>query len=87
MSVAYNDYLEKFVMLTERAGTVMMRTSPTPPVGPWSGERVLISNQQSSGLYTPPYIHPRSSGKNLYFVVSRWDDYNVMLARTDLSKL
>lgn len=85
MSVAYNDYLEKFVMLTERAGTVMMRTSPTP-VGPWSGERVLISNQQSSGLYTP-YIHPRSSGKNLYFVVSRWDDYNVMLARTDLSKL
>ncbi|GAC02523.1 hypothetical protein GONAM_55_00480 [Gordonia namibiensis NBRC 108229] len=85
MSVAYNNHLKKFVMLTERAGTVMMRTSPTP-VGPWSGERVLISNKQSSGLYTP-YIHPRSSGKNLYFVVSRWDDYNVMLARTDLSKL
>ncbi len=85
MSVAYNNYLKKFVMLTERAGTVMMRTSPTP-VGPWSGERVLVSNKQSSGLYTP-YIHPRSSGKNLYFVVSRWDDYNVMLARTDLSKL
>ncbi|MHC3003419.1 DUF4185 domain-containing protein [Gordonia metallireducens] len=85
MSVAYNNYLRKFVMLTERAGTVVMRTSPTP-VGPWSGERVLISNKQSSGLYTP-YIHPRSSGKNLYFVVSRWDDYNVMLARTDLSKL
>ncbi|GAC53516.1 MULTISPECIES: DUF4185 domain-containing protein [Gordonia] len=85
MSVAYNAYLKKFVMLTERAGTIMMRTSPTP-VGPWSGERVLIPSAHSSGLYTP-YIHPRSSGKNLYFVVSRWDDYNVMLARTDLSKL
>ncbi|MBD0860632.1 DUF4185 domain-containing protein [Gordonia sp. zg691] len=85
ISVAYNNHLQKFVMLTERAGTVMLRTSASPE-GPWSGERVLISNAQSSGLYTP-YIHPRSSGKNLYFVVSRWDDYNVMLVRTDLSKL
>ncbi|MEO9329411.1 DUF4185 domain-containing protein [Gordonia aurantiaca] len=84
MSVAYNDHLKKFVMLTEQTGNIMMRTAPTP-VGPWGDPRVLISNSQSNGLYTP-YIHPRSTGKNLYFVVSRWDDYNVMLVRTDLSK-
>jgi hypothetical protein len=85
MSVAYNAFLGRFIMLTERSGTIVMRTSPSP-VGPWSGERVLVSHNQSSGLYTP-YIHPRSSGKDLYFVVSRWDDYNVMLIRTDLSKV
>ncbi|WP_439030681.1 DUF4185 domain-containing protein [Gordonia terrae] len=85
VSVAYNNFLGRFVMLTERAGTIVLRTAPTPQ-GPWGGERVLISQAQSSGLYTP-YLHPRSSGKNLYFVVSRWDDYNVMLVRTDLSKV
>ena len=85
MSVAYNAFLGRFIMLTERSGTIVMRTSPSP-VGPWSGERVLVSHKQSSGLYTP-YIHPRSSGRDLYFVVSRWDDYNVMLIRTDLSKV
>ncbi|WP_338856229.1 DUF4185 domain-containing protein [Gordonia hongkongensis] len=85
MSVAYNAFLGRFIMLTERSGTIVMRASPSP-VGPWSGERVPLSHKQSSGLYTP-YIHPRSSGKDLYFAVSRWDDYNVMLVRTDLSKV
>ncbi|UAK36742.1 DUF4185 domain-containing protein [Gordonia bronchialis] len=85
MSVAYNNFLGKFVMLTERAGTIMLRTAPNP-AGPWSGERVVIPARQSAGLYAP-YIHPRSTGQMLYFVASRWDDYNVMLIRTDLSKL
>ncbi|GAB88658.1 DUF4185 domain-containing protein [Gordonia rhizosphera] len=85
MSVAYNNFLGRFVMLTERTGNIMMRTSPSPE-GPWSAEKVLISPNQTRGLYAP-YIHPHSSGRFLYFVTSRWDDYNVMLVRTDLSKV
>lgn len=46
---------------------------------------MLISPKQS-GLYTP-YIHPASTGSTLYFVVSRSDDYNVMLVATDLTKV
>ncbi|MCH5641105.1 MULTISPECIES: DUF4185 domain-containing protein [unclassified Gordonia (in: high G+C Gram-positive bacteria)] len=84
-TVAYNNYLGKFVMLTERAGNIMLRTSPSP-VGPWSGERLIVARSQTDGLYAP-YIHPRSTGQMLYFAASRWDDYNVMMIRTDLSKI
>lgn len=85
MSVAYNAFLKRFVMLTEQAGSVMMRTAPTP-VGPWSGPKVIVPAAQTKGLYAP-YIHPRATGQQLYFVASRWDDYNVMLIRTDLAKV
>lgn len=85
MSVSHNDFLKKFVMLTERRGTITLRTAPTPS-GPWSGPRALVTPAQSNGLYAP-YIHPRSTGQQLYFLVSRWDDYNVALMRTDLGRL
>ncbi|WP_282597472.1 DUF4185 domain-containing protein [Rhodococcus sp. DMU1] len=45
------------------------RSSPAPKIG---------------GLYAP-YIHPWSSGNDLYFVASRWSDYNVMLLRTTVA--
>ena len=85
MSVAYNNYLGRYIMLTEQAGDIRLRTAPSPS-GPWSNPRTIVASSQSSGIYAP-YIHPRSTGQNLYFVASRWDDYNVMLIRTDLSKL
>ncbi|MGV9709464.1 DUF4185 domain-containing protein [Gordonia sp. NPDC003424] len=86
LSVAYNSYLGRFLMLTETGGNVLLRTSPTP-VGPWSGPRVIVSVNQTQGLYAP-YINPRgASGQFLYFTASRWDDYNVMLIKTDLSKV
>lgn len=84
MSVAYNSYLGRFVMLTEQAGDIVLRTAPSP-VGPWTGPRTVVPASQTQGLYAP-YIHPRATGQNLYFVASRWDDYNVMLIRTDLAK-
>ncbi|NMO01651.1 DUF4185 domain-containing protein [Gordonia sp. TBRC 11910] len=85
MSVAYNDYLKKYVMLSAIGLDVVLRTSPAP-TGPWSNPRVIVSGAQTGGLYAP-YIHPRSHGQMLYFVASRWEDYNVMLLRTDLSKV
>ncbi len=83
VSVRYNNYLGKFVMLSSRKGSITLRTAPSPE-GPWSGPRTIVSSRQISKLYAP-YIWPRDTGGALYFVASRWDDYNVMLIRTDLS--
>lgn len=85
VSVRYNNYLNRFVMLSSRKGSITMRTAARPE-GPWSGPRVIVPSHQISQLYAP-YIWPRETGSSLYFVASRWDDYNVMLIRTDLSAL
>ncbi len=47
--------------------------------------------QQSGGIYAP-MMHPWSpstlgTGSDLYWNLSLWSDYNIMLMRTDLSKL
>lgn len=88
MSVAWNDYLNKYVMLygNEVAGAIVARTADKPE-GPWSGEKTLISRQQNNGGIYAPFIHPRSSGRDLYFTASQWSGYNVMLMRTDLDAL
>ncbi|MGV9826088.1 DUF4185 domain-containing protein [Gordonia sp. NPDC003429] len=83
LSVAYNSYLGRFVMLTENTGNITFRSAPTP-AGPWSNPRVVVPASQTAGLYAPS-IYPGSGGQFLYFVASRWDDYNVMLIRTDLA--
>ncbi|MFT4200788.1 DUF4185 domain-containing protein [Gordonia sp. (in: high G+C Gram-positive bacteria)] len=83
VSVRFNKYLNRFVMLTSRGGNITLRTA-TKPEGPWSGPRVIVPASKLSGMYAP-YIWPRDTGGSLYFVASRWKDYNVMLIRTDLS--
>jgi D-arabinan endo alpha-(1,5)-arabinofuranosidase len=85
MSVAWNDYLKKFVMLyTNTLSDVVMRTADKPE-GPWSSaETILTSASMPGGIYAP-YIHPWSSGSDLYFTLSLWSNYSVMLMRTKLS--
>ena len=89
MSVAWNDRLQKYVMLhgQETSGSLVLRTA-TAPQGPWSAPTTLLSSGQYSGVYAP-YIYPVSGGDSryLYFTASRWQDYNVMMLRTDLSQL
>lgn len=85
MSVAWNDYLGKFVMLyTNTASSVVMRTADKPE-GPWSSAKTIITSTQLPGGLYAPYIHPWSADKNLYFSLSVWSSYNVMLMRTTLS--
>lgn len=76
---------ERFVMLygNEDRGTIEMRTA-VDPEGPWTESEVLVTHRQIGGLYAP-YIHPWSSGDDLYFTASSWGDYNVMLLHTTLS--
>ncbi len=98
MSVQYNDYLDKYVVLYGNgANNVIMRTADTPE-GPWSDPVTIATSLQYPGLYAP-MIHPWSgTGKltdsngdpdvsNLYWDMSLWGNYNVVLMQTDLSPL
>lgn len=86
MSVQWNDYLGKYIALyTNNLGSVVMRTADQPQ-GPWSGaQAIMTAIAWPGGLYAP-YIHPWSSGDQLYFTVSLWSEYNVMLMRTTLRR-
>lgn len=85
MSVAWNDYLKKFVMLyTNTLNDVVMRTADKPE-GPWSSATTIVETAAVPGGIYAPYIHPWSSGSDLYFTLSLWSTYSVMLMRTKLS--
>lgn len=85
MSAQYNTYLKQYVALyCNGPNDVVMRTAPAPQ-GPWSPEQVLVtSNEIPGGIYAP-FLHPWSTGKELYYNLSLWSGYNVMLMHTVLS--
>ncbi len=84
MSVAWNDYLKKFIMLyTDSFSNVVMRTADKPE-GPWSLAKTIVSSTAVPGGIYAPYIHPWSSGRDLYFTLSLWSNYSVMLMHTTL---
>ena len=98
MSVQYNEYLDKYVVLYGNgANNVILRTADTPE-GPWSDPVTIATSAQYPGLYAP-MIHPLSgSGEltdaggdpdisNLYWNMSIWSNYNVVLMQTDVSPL
>ncbi len=44
---------------------------------------IAPSSQIPGGIYAP-YLHPWSTGKELYYNLSLWSAYNVMLMKTVL---
>jgi hypothetical protein len=94
MSVQYNSYEKKYVMLYgDKNNNIVMRKADSPE-GPWSAPVTLVAASKMPGLYAP-MIHPWSSTDNvsaedqkyLYWNLSTWDDYQVKLMRTDLTKV
>lgn len=97
MSVQYNEYLDKYVVLYGNgANNVILRTADTPE-GPWSDPVTIATSIQYPGLYAP-MIHPLSGTgaltdgtnpdiSNLYWNMSIWGNYNVVLMKTDLGRL
>jgi hypothetical protein len=84
MSAQYNTYLKEYlVMYTNGANDVVARTAPTPQ-GPYSPEHLLVSNFQMPGGVYAPMMHPWSTGKDVYFNLSLWSAYDVMLMHTTL---
>ncbi|MFL0240862.1 DUF4185 domain-containing protein [Mycobacterium sp. SMC-17] len=90
MSVQYNPTLGKYVTLyADQFNNVVLRTADAPQ-GTWSAATVLIP-QQNGGIYAP-MMQPWSpstlgTGTDLYWNLSLWSEYNVMLMKTDLTKL
>ena len=84
LSVAYNEYLGRYIALyTNGDNNIVMRQADSP-VGPWSGEDVLLSDKSLPSIYGA-YVHPWSlNGRDMYFTVSTWDAYNVFLMKTNL---
>jgi hypothetical protein len=85
MSAQYNDYLKQYLVLYTDGGSndVLARTAPSP-TGPWSPPQQLVSAWSMPGGIYAPMIHPWSSGKDLYFNLSLWSAYDVMLMHTVL---
>ncbi|GAA1432631.1 DUF4185 domain-containing protein [Mycobacterium cookii] len=84
MSAQYNPYLQKYVVLyCNGSNNVVIRTAPAPQ-GPWSAAQVLVTSTQIPGGIYAPFIHPWSSGRDLYFTLSLWSAYSVMLMHTVL---
>ncbi|MGH3968201.1 MAG: DUF4185 domain-containing protein [Mycobacterium sp.] len=84
MSAQYNNYLKQYLMLYTNGGNdVVARTAPAPQ-GPWSPEQLLVSSFQMPGGIYAPMMHPWSTGKDLYFNLSLWSAYDVMLMHTVL---
>jgi len=84
MSAQYNTYLKQYLALYGNgANDIVMRTAPTPQ-GPWSPEQLLVPSMQIPGGVYAPYLHPWSTGKELYYNLSLWSAYNVMLMKTVL---
>lgn len=84
MSVQYNTYLRQYLALhCNGANDVVMRTAPAPQ-GPWSPEQRLVASPEIPGGIYAPFLHPWSTGKELYYNLSLWSAYNVMLMKTVL---
>ncbi|WP_319433122.1 DUF4185 domain-containing protein [Mycobacterium sp. RTGN5] len=98
MSVQYNDYLGKYVMMYGDGNNNVKLRYADEPNGQWSTPITVATSAAYPGLYAP-MIHPWSgTGKlvdnngnpddsNLYWNMSIWGDYNVILMKTDLSSL
>ncbi|MET0454032.1 MAG: DUF4185 domain-containing protein [Mycobacterium sp.] len=84
MSAQYNTYLQQYLVLyCNGPNDVVMRTAPAPQ-GPWGPERMLATSAEIPGGIYAPYLHPWSTGKELYYNLSLWSAYNVMLMKTVL---
>lgn len=84
MSAQYNTYLKQYLVLYGNGpNDIVARTAPAPQ-GPWGPEQLLVRSADIPGGIYAPYLHPWSVGKELYFNLSLWSAYNVMLMRTVL---
>ncbi|WP_431231432.1 DUF4185 domain-containing protein [Mycolicibacterium psychrotolerans] len=84
LSVQYNTYLNKYVaMYSSSVGSVIIRTADTPQ-GTWSAPTTLVTSAQYPGLYAP-MMDPWSTGEDIYWNMSVWGSYNVLLMKTTLT--
>lgn len=87
LSVQYSTFLDEWlaVHLDEGRAAIVLRHAPEL-TGPWSAPITLVSGADHPGLYGG-YLHPWTmAGPDVYFTMSRWDPYHVLLMRATLSR-
>ena len=90
MSVAWNRWLDRWIILYLRGtGDIVMREG-IHPWGPWS-EPITVVAQPQPGFADcyGPYMNPRyveNDGQTIYFCLSRWSQYNVFWMKARLLK-
>jgi hypothetical protein len=82
LSVAWNEQRGLWLAIYANGPDLVLRTA-TQPEGPWTEPQLLLSASDFPGFYCG-FIHPWSSGDDLYFMTSRWDTYGVYLMRVGL---
>ncbi|MEU9980192.1 DUF4185 domain-containing protein [Streptomyces sp. NPDC050856] len=87
LSVQYNTHLGKWLALhlDEDRAAVVARTAPGP-TGPWTEGQVVVRGTDHPGLYGG-FLHPATTGAEVYFTMSRWDPYHVVLMRLAVDRL
>ena len=65
------------------AGNIVLRESNSPQ-GQWTAPSTLVRTAEYPKTYGG-FMHPWSSGGELYFTVSEWDSYNVYLMKATVS--
>ncbi|WP_442903684.1 DUF4185 domain-containing protein [Gordonia sp. Z-3] len=63
-------------------GAIVLRTARSPQ-GLWSEPAELVHSARYAQLYGG-FLHPWSTGRDLYFTMSTWTQYNVSLMRATL---
>ncbi|NUT05104.1 MAG: DUF4185 domain-containing protein [Hamadaea sp.] len=87
LSVAYNSYLDRWIMMYLREGDGVVLREGITPWGPWSEPRTVVDAAGHPGLYAPfQYPVTGEDGRRIYFNLSLWGPYNVFLYSIDLEK-
>ncbi|NKY85442.1 DUF4185 domain-containing protein [Nocardia veterana] len=84
VSVRYDESSGQWQMvyLDPARHAIVLRTA-TEPQGTWTDGAVLADTNDYPKAYGG-FIHPWSTGKDLYFTMSAWDSYNVYLMHASL---
>lgn len=86
LSVQHHEDTGRWLMtyLDESRAQIVLRDAPHP-TGPWGDEQALVDGAEYPALYGG-FLHPWSSGPDLYFALTQWGPYNVTLMRSTLTR-
>lgn len=82
LSVRWSEYHRRWLMmyLDEDRAAIVLRTSAAID-GPWSDARTVLTAESQPQLYAPYLLPSVGEGPDLYFTMSVWEPYNVLLMR------
>ena len=81
----YNEHAGKWIMTYLDENLDIVLRSADSPEGPWSASQAISTFADHPGLYGG-FLHPSSTGDDLYLAMTQWDPYNVYLVRASIDE-